>query len=767
MKVKDLLALPCSFFINTYARPSSTVPVSSLFDGSLKKTKLEVMPWTEPQFKKEVEGKTSEALDKLLLQRVVKHGKDKLYNDLKGYQIALTPSGVFSERRMYDFLQASNPLVIIDIDVEPGKKNTKIKVDKSFVDSFKKYPWVVGAGESVSRQGVFILVYIENETLITEHFLALRQFFKEQGINADDLKDITRLRYLSYGYSWTRKATDTIKPFTDTVPVPVDDIYEVKQLEATTKYDNDHEIQNLLNTSGSIEEAGGLHPWTVRTAGRANKRGISMGYSVTAVWNVIKDQPIIANTPRYTFARFERDWTSIYQLYKDQHHLQTKVRITRGRINRFNYSIYKKSPKVLQDLVELVEQPEEKEVVYFSALILLGTLFPNRCFKYFNNTYHPMLYGYILGEAASFKGKAKIVRQAMRPYQQRIDELHRERNEEKNRMIAENKNAGKGQKQQIPKIPDLNFFFDGNTSSAAMLKAMQDSPVLCLFETEGDTITKTWKTDWGNYSDILRKAFEHEQLFSMKKSTGEENLVRIRIEHPKLAVLVSSTENQMRKVLNADETENGLMSRFLFYVVQNDKQWHNGFESNTDVDIESILTKRLSPEIWLNFTTSANQYYSISNEAQEMHQRYFQQVNDSWPSELYDIIAIVKRAGATTIRLALLLEELKNLDGVKNGVTVARHVINVECMQLAIDIMQILLQHLFVAWQITYKSEDFKETNVQTADIREQIEKILTKDPNRGFKSIAKELHIGEQQARGVVKKIKEGDKKKNGKLFE
>jgi hypothetical protein len=757
MKVGTLLDLECSYFNNTYSRPVKTVTVRSLFNHEHAKTKLTTYDWTDAAIKKTINC-TSTQLDALLAAHVKKHGKDDFYTKLKEYQLAVTPSGLFGERRTYEYLQEVNPLVVVDID--------DVKVDKAYIDKFKKYPWIVGAGESMSRKGAWLLCYIEEAATFKEHFLAIRKLFESDGIKADDLKDTTRLRYLSYGYNWVRKDSEAIKPFADRVALPSEDVYETKQLKPTTQHDTTDAADELINSTGSIDEAGGLHPWTVRIAARCNRKGMSMTFAMSTIWDKVKKLPIIKDTPRYTQERFNHDFRSIYELYKHEHHIQTKVRISKTNVSRFDEKIYKRSPQVLQELVDLVDQTEEKEVVYFTALMQLGVLFPNRCFRYFNNTYYPNLYGYILGEAASFKGKAKIIRTALKPYQQRVDEIYKERSDQRTTAINYNKsNKDASTKMEVAKVPDLNFFFDGNTSSAAMLKAMQDSPVLNLFETEGDTITKTWKTDWGNYSDILRKAFEHESLYSLKKNGAEENLLRIRIERPKLSVLVSSTENQMRKVLNGDETENGLMSRFLFYIVQNDKKWYNGWDANTDVDIEGILKNRVSPDTWMLWTTQPDIYFHMSKEAYQYHQEYFNWVNDNWPDELFQIISLVRRSGTACARIALLLEELQNLDnGKKRGGLVARsYSVSGESMLLAIDIMKVLLQHLFVAWQITYRQDDLKETNIQDSETRNKVADVLTQNPKAGYKAVASAAGISRDLARYHVKALREEGGKGEG----
>jgi hypothetical protein len=722
-----ILSLPCSFYPNTFSKPKGSKPLKSLFDGSLKKEK--------------VDGRSSEALDKWLYNRVQLVGKDKDYQEAKVKQCALTPSGLFEGKRSYETLKQAHPILVVDFDdVVPTKK---------LLDSYKKFGWVVGAGQSSSRQGYFVVVYTAT-TDLKAHFAALQKLWP----SLDPLKDTTRLRYLAYGYSWCREPKEAYSEVGEVEPVE-----ELEQLPPTTQYDTEKDIQQLIELAGPL---GSLHPWQTSVATMANQRGVSRDYGRKAVWNAIVDLPVIQDTERYTVARFNKDWNDVYKRYAHQHHTQSKskVAITGKDLKRFDKSIYDRCPKIMKELLGVVKQDEEKEVVFFASLILLGTLFPNRHSRYFNNDYFINLYGYIIGDAASFKGKAKVLRTALKPYQHKIVEVRKAAIEQRTALIAYNKSLPKDQKDKakaVDPIPELTLFFDGNTSSAAMLTAMQDSPLMVLFETEGDTISKTWGTDWGNYSDILRKAFEHEVLNSFKKGGKvETGMERIYIESPRLSVLVSSTQNQMQKILSSDETENGLLSRFLFYIVKNDKSWYNGFEDNTTESlISEILIKHVDVEVWYNSFSRNKVFYTVSEGAQVLHQEYFKRISLDWPNEIMEIISVSRRAGPATIRIAMLLEELFALEESRSGLVAKSHVVGSLTMRLALDIVNILLTHLIAAWQGTRKNTTVVKTNIQDESTRLKIRSLLRENPSMSLRDIEKEVGVAKSSVARIKNKMK------------
>src|SRR5690606_31441036 len=79
-----------------------------------------------------------------------------------------------------------------------------------------------------------------------------------------------------------------------------------------------------------------------------------------------------------------------------------------------------------------------------------------------------------------------------------------------------------------------------------------------IFETEGDTVANIFKTDYGKWSDMLRKAFHHETISQYRKTNKEY----VDIAEPQLSAVISSTPNQLARIVS--NSEDGLFSRMAF-----------------------------------------------------------------------------------------------------------------------------------------------------------------------------------------------------------
>jgi len=138
---------------------------------------------TSPKYKQEVEQ--------------IRNAKTKEEKDaLKSKLPAITPSGIFHTKRNVKNLIRHTGIMQIDID---GKDNPHLNMAET-KELLKDIEQVCFCAYSVSGNGLYALLPIENPNKHKEHFLALEEDLKyDFNIVIDSsCKDITRLRGYSY-----------------------------------------------------------------------------------------------------------------------------------------------------------------------------------------------------------------------------------------------------------------------------------------------------------------------------------------------------------------------------------------------------------------------------------------------------------------------------------------------------------------------------------------------------------------------------------------
>ena len=90
---------------------------------------------------------------------------------------------------------------------------------------------------------------------------------------------------------------------------------------------------------------------------------------------------------------------------------------------------------------------------------------------------------------------------------------------------------------------------------------------------EADTLANTFKREWGQYDDKLRKAHGNEPVADLR--LGGEREAR----KPRRSVVLSGTPDQLPAVVPS--VENGLWSRFIYYgyAPDNPSEWRDVFPS--------------------------------------------------------------------------------------------------------------------------------------------------------------------------------------------
>ena len=103
-----------------------------------------------------------------------------------------------------------------------------------------------------------------------------------------------------------------------------------------------------------------------------------------------------------------------------------------------------------------------------------------------------------------------------------------------------------------------------------------------ICESEADTISTAIGSEYGHWSDTMRKAFDHDRLSYNRRTDHEYREVK----KTYLSVLLSGTPSQVKPLIPT--AENGLFSRQVFYYMPAIHHWQNQFDRN-DSDLEDTF----------------------------------------------------------------------------------------------------------------------------------------------------------------------------------
>ena len=140
-------------------------------------------------------------------------------------------------------------------------------------------------------------------------------------------------------------------------------------------------------------------------------------------------------------------------------------------------------------------------------------------------------------------------------------------------------------KTETPVMPaNKMFLISGNNTGTGILQNLMDSDGTGLIcESEADTISTAIGSEYGHWSDTMRKAFDHDRL-SYNRRTDQEYR---EVKKTYLSVLLSGTPAQVKPLIPT--SENGLFSRQIFYYMPAIHHWQNQFDRN-DSDLEETFT---------------------------------------------------------------------------------------------------------------------------------------------------------------------------------
>lgn len=317
-------------------------------------------------------------------------------------------------------------------------------------------------------------------------------------------------------------------------------------------------------------------------------------------------------------------------------------------------TIYENLPSFFKAITAPFES-REKDIVLLSSLGVISTCLPKVFGIYANSKLATNLFVLVIAPPASGKGSLNKSRKL-------IEKIHEtlKRNSllQKNICEEEKKNS----KDKFTPCPELDIkLLPGNVSSSKIYKHLQISENgLLIFEAEADSLSQMFKQDWGNFSDVLRKAFHHENI-SISRDTDDKFF---EVNYPQLSMVIAGTPNQVKPLIQSKE--NGLFSRFLFYYFNEPSYWKdvspNGHIVNTD-ELFTNSGEELFKFYYKLLMLDNEIEVKLTNQQWEKFNASMSTITESAIDEnLSQIIPIIKRQGVIFFRIAIILTMIRNIN---------------------------------------------------------------------------------------------------------
>ena len=435
-------------------------------------------------------------------------------------------------------------------------------------------------------------------------------------------------------------------------------------------------------------------------------------------------------------------------------------------------SVYTNLPSILSKAVDTMHIPQEKDLVLIGSIVTLSSvLLPFRTI-FHGRTIFPNMFLFVPGPAGSGKGRLDFCYRLVRPIHNDKRELWQLQQEEYKQELDRYRALSKKEKANTtsPVKPPITLLrIPANSSATSFAEAMADNGNMLMFETEGDTVVNTFKSDYGNYSDNFRKAFAHEEFGYLRRGNDSEEK---EVHNPRLSVVLSGTPEQVKSLI--PNAENGLLSRFIFYTLSATDEWLDGFSGyDADNPLEKVFDD-LGNEVeryYQHLKNIQEVWFTLSFVQQQKFNDYFAEEKQRMKAlngDLYN--ASTHRLSWALLRISMILTALRCMDTSKVPE-------KIECsdtdFNTALSIIRTISQHNDYIFNVLNEgvTEEVKISETYSSAARSTLLSILpdsftSKDMQAAAVKISKSVRTVERQIRraidnGQVKELGKGSYQK------
>ena len=327
----------------------------------------------------------------------------------------------------------------------------------------------------------------------------------------------------------------------------------------------------------------------------------------------------------------------------------------------FPDSVFENLPPFLQKVVARCDSNEERDMMLLGALATMGAGLPKVYGFYGEKRVYPYFFLFITAQASAGKGKLELCRQLVNPIHEGLREQS-ELDKQEYKTGMKQYNMLKWKEAAIPKPgrpPERMLFIPANSSASGFFELLYENDGRGLiFETEGDTLVHAFKSDFSDYSDGLRKAFQHEMISQFRKTNHEH----FEIRHPCIAGVFSGTPHQVLSLIPS--AEDGLLSRFAFYHMNTRTKWKDPLATGS-IRLEDYFDG-LGQEFF-SLYKALDQHpaieFSLTDDQHDEFNDFFDKLQDKYIAlQGIEYLAIVRRLGLIAFRMAMILTTLRIME---------------------------------------------------------------------------------------------------------
>lgn len=348
--------------------------------------------------------------------------------------------------------------------------------------------------------------------------------------------------------------------------------------------------------------------------------------------------------------------------------VESKWILDEESLPHFPAFIYDMLPPFLKEVLGNCISEDDRDMMLMGTLTCISATLHNVVGEYNHDDWHPMLYFFVMADAGMGKGSLKYCREIVAPIHNELREVSEQQMKEYKESKGDYK-SGDGT-SVVGDVPHRRtLFIPTNSSAASVIQQLDNNGGIGLiFDTECDTLSAILKSEYGDYSTIIRKSYHHEPIDLSRRKDDEYRV----IERPMLAICLSGTPGQLYTL--TPQAEDGTFSRITCYHIPFKAEFREVLveSANTNSDSYTLRDRffqlgRLYKQHREAFFHGGSYRIVIPQEYCKGFNEHFRQMNQEVVDDIsHDMQSVVRRLAFTVFRIMMVLTSVRFMDEAPN-----------------------------------------------------------------------------------------------------